>query len=366
MTSDLAISGPCMLPDGARHYQLDDLSRRGSVAAASAGLERGIRPVRRSPRRDTRLLHVRRQFAPDWVTPSGVAKKRKLLERKGLPDFAGWRFITLTIDPELFGHCPMSAYMAGKDRMRRFLDLARHHAIWSSDAKWCWKLEFTAQGYAHWHLLVERKTKFSHSQLRKLDALWSLGRTHVRRISKSNFGYTFKYAYKAVYQDDGDGFALPSWFLDYYTPSSDGSKPKSFARVRFWQTSRGFYSATSSDKFTTKKKLSSIVPRSLRDQHINKQLQVVVIARTIIGKYIKSASLYIRPGADIKRSALWCRNNDAGWILGPASYALPEIDLKRILHPTHIHTLCLIAQTNRLTHRSANRLRHNRQTLMRC
>jgi hypothetical protein len=62
----------------------------------------------------TRLIHVRSYSPPNWLTKSGVNKKRAAIERKGLPGFRNWRFITLTLDREQFEGCPLSGYLAEK------------------------------------------------------------------------------------------------------------------------------------------------------------------------------------------------------------------------------------------------------------
>lgn len=137
-----------------------------------------------------------------------------MLEAKGLPDFSGWRFITLSSDQAYFGYCPLTAFLAGREHMRRFLDKCREAGLWSDDASWCWKLEFQRNGWPHWHLLVDRKRKMSKTEMRKVDELWAMDRTNCRRIAKSSkFGYLFKYVFKGVCQEDGDGtLSVPGWF----------------------------------------------------------------------------------------------------------------------------------------------------------
>ena len=51
-----------------------------------------------SERRASDGIHVRLYLAPNWFSAAGVAKKRKLIEAKGMPDLQGWRFITLTMN----------------------------------------------------------------------------------------------------------------------------------------------------------------------------------------------------------------------------------------------------------------------------
>jgi len=173
-------------------------------------------PVRVTPA----VIHVRSYFVPSWFTALGVWKKRRLIEGKGMPNLHNWRFITLTVDPVRYP-CPLAAYLHGSDHMRRFLYSCRQAGLWKASCKWCWKMEFQQNGYPHWHLLVSRRSKFSHDQLGFLGFLWGMGRTSVERVNEKDFRYNFKYAFKPVLLENETGESdefercAPDWFLDY-------------------------------------------------------------------------------------------------------------------------------------------------------
>lgn len=249
------------------------------------------------------VIHVRRYTKPCWLTSSGVNRKRKLIESKGLPCMKNWRFMTLTVDRELHP-CPLGAYLHGSDHMRRFMDACRKHKIWKVSCKWAWKLEFHSdwQGFPHWHLFLGHRMKFTHKQLAQINQFWGMGRTEVQRIEGSRFGYGFKYAFKPVSMDchDGDEESFerlaPDWFLDYVGSKTvsvkleDGSsveseKPTTFKRVRFWQTSKGFYTGKKGESRPPKAQKTWAVPMTVREVLHADSRTVQVIARTSCGKY---------------------------------------------------------------------------------
>lgn len=241
------------------------------------------------------VIHVRAYRRASWVTGEGVARKRKLIENKGLPRMHGWRFITLTIDPERFEN-PLEAYQFGSDHMRRFLYAARKAGLWTNKSKWAWKLEFQANGWPHWHLLVERRKRMTSEDFRTIGRLWGLGRTNVEMVNERDFRYTFKYAFKAVQVAEADEFSdapqfAPDWFLDFVGSRKvviegvEVEKPVTLARVRFWQTSRGFYTKRNRPRGKVKEPVSSIVPRSAREVLDQQSRTVLVIARKACGSY---------------------------------------------------------------------------------
>ncbi|MCW1921495.1 hypothetical protein OKA05_02955 [Luteolibacter arcticus] len=308
---------------------------------------------------------------PNWLTVAGVSKKRKAIERKGLPSFKNWRFITLTLDPELFEQCPLSGYLQGKDHMRRFLFACRGAGLWSDDAKWCWKMEFQANGWVHWHLLVERKSKFTHDELRDIARFWGLGRTNVERVNVRDFLYSFKYAFKAVYQVDQDGTdsrnVAPEWFLDYHSSrlvtvtDEDGtrrkvSKPVTFARVRFWQTSKGFYTGLQiEDERPAIEPKSALVPFPARVAAERLERSVQVVSRDAGGNYKSSAVITLAMSKGrFWHLASWHTAHGAAVGLAVGSFAVPAFIVQQNT------TSCLIApliRENRLSLPAAERLR---------
>jgi hypothetical protein len=317
-----------------------------------------------------KVLHVRFQEVASWLTPSGVAKKRKMIEAKGMPDLTGRRFLTVTLDPKMFGHCPLTGYLEGKDHMRRFLEAGRVAGLWDRGCWWAWKMEFQRNTWAHWHILLDRTRKFSHAEMRKIHELWGLGRTNVRRISKGAFGYHFKYAFKGVFQEDsqGSGLCVPQWFLDHYEPGFDGSKPASFARARFWQTSKGFYTGKPKPAPEKKEPQTSIVPRPVAEILEDRLRAVVVCARTAGGDYKSSKVLFL--GVSMKqffRVHLWDAENGAGCTLSARSFAIDPHTLKtQLIETNQTWKLQQLEQENRLTLKVALRLRQERRALETC
>jgi hypothetical protein len=247
-------------------------------------------------------VHVRAYRGRDWWSAPGVLKNRKRIEKLGLPSFKDWRFITLTLDREGF-ESPLAGYLAGKERLRRFMTAARKAGLWSSSHKWAWKLEFQKDGWAHWHLLVGRTSKMTEAELGQVGSLWALGRTNVERVSESDFLYSFKYAFKPAFSEAADEFSgsvLPDWFLDHVSLASvkvetpagvvEALKPRTFSRARFWQTSKGFYTGEAAAKESAASDpVSSIVPATVRDV-VNRSLAAVqVVARNRSGRYVASA-----------------------------------------------------------------------------
>lgn len=160
-----------------------------------------------------------RHYTPEtWFTAEGARLKARRLQRSGLPDMTNWRFITLTVADR---SCSAEeAYRRGKDRIRRFLALFR--AAIGREFKWCWKLEFHEDGYAHWHLLVEYTKRIPEEMLPEIERWWGLGRTNVKRVKQRDLAYVFKYVAKGV--DD-----LPPWVENYR------------GRLRVFQSSQGFF-----------------------------------------------------------------------------------------------------------------------------
>lgn len=173
-------------------------------------------------------VEMRPYEAPNWFTQSGVAMKRRLIEKKGLPPFKQCLFITLTIDQIAGGR--QETYEKGKDRIRRFL--AKFRETIRKSFPWAWKLEFQDNGYAHWHLVIHYKKRIPRDCLSWLSDWWGMGRVNVERLRYKTFRYLFKYVSKGAFSESSDeGINLPDWFLDM----------KGSSRLRFWQTGGGFY-----------------------------------------------------------------------------------------------------------------------------
>lgn len=343
-----------------------------------------------SSRRVSDSIHVRSYHRPSWFSSIGVSKKRKRIEAKGLPSFHNWRFITLTFsrvdhDGNQLWSGPLEAYLAGSDRMRRFLHEARKAGIFKKDAKWCWKLEFHADGWPHWHLLIERKSKVKPLQWDHLRKLWGFGIVGIERVNESGFRYNFKYAFKAValdpeFGDEHRESFVPSWFLDYKGEKIvtvkwtdvDGNeckakaiKPTTFARVRFWQTSRGFYVGRKLEVKPVKPQKTWTVPVPLRVVMDRNDCTVQVIARKSSGKYIASQTVPISGSLERFWDLVGFDTVNGGAVgLGVFSYVIPCHRIQT--NKQTLWQLKPLLQANRLQLRHAFKLQQQGETLQTC
>lgn len=159
-------------------------------------------------------------YSESWFTAEGARLKARRLQQAGLPNFRDWRFLTVTVASRRIS--PREAYEIGKERMRRFL--ARLRKALGRVFRWCWKLEFHEDGYAHWHLLIEYLERIPPEMLPELETWWGLGRINVRRVNRRDVRYVFKYVAKGP--DD-----VPEWVARHK------------GRLRVFQACRGFYTA---------------------------------------------------------------------------------------------------------------------------
>lgn len=330
--------------------------------------------------------HVQcRAYRPsNWFTAEGVNKKRRQIELRGLPSFHCWRFITLTIDQAKFiarGEGPCEAYLAGKERMRRFMDEARKSGLWKSSHKWAWKLEFHRSGWPHWHLLVGRKSIFSVEEMSLITELWGLGGTSVEMVRNEGFIYTFKYAFKSVLManDDEethgpeffeDATCVPDWFLDYLGfkmvkvkhPETgeifESFKPVSFSKVRFWQTSKDFYTGQKPEITTVPKtQISWAVPQPVRVAHERAKCLVQVVARNAAGGYASSGTFEaVGEAYDVWKAGSRAHTYGDGAALGVHNYFLPVRDLKKQIKNNTLWKLLPLLLKNRLSLRHATLL----------
>jgi hypothetical protein len=165
-------------------------------------------------------LGVLREYVPvSWFHRRGIYRVLARLEPR-LPDVGGKLFLTFTINPLLFAD-PLAAFEHARDRLRRVFYRLRHGATWEGkryvvSAPYAVKLEFHKNGWAHFHVVF-----LTHNYVPGglLNELWSLGRTHVRRINNEKFRYLLKYVTK--------GGGLPEWV-------------RGRARLRVFQSSPGF------------------------------------------------------------------------------------------------------------------------------
>lgn len=333
----------------------------------------------------SRLVHVRDYTPPTWLTAPGVAKKRKAIERKGLPRMKRWRMITLTINRDLFEWSPLAAYLEGKDHLRRFMFACRKAGLWTDEHKWAWKFEFQSDGWPHWHLFVSRTEKFDEEiDFPLIDRLWGLGRTNCKMIDKDEFLYEFKYAFKPAFQveDDEENYSgtnvAPAWFLDFLGSKTvttkwtdeDGqprsertTKPVSFARVRFWQTSKGFYTNPEPEKEVERKPQERWqVPCPVRVSAERLSSTVQVVARDSGGTYQASAVVKLSCcSGEFWNLVGWHTVHGAAVGLGVNSYAIPAFVITSKIDNTW--KVQQLLDRNRLGMLAAVRLQREGQTL---
>lgn len=168
--------------------------------------------------------------AESWFTCEGARLKLRRLEQAGLPNFKNWRFVTLTMATRAIS--PREAYEQGKARLRRFL--AKFRKAVGHSFRWCWKLEFHDDGYAHWHLLVEYTKRIPPDVLPLVERWWGRGRINVRRVQRKDIRYVFKYVAKGPEE-------IPEWVARHK------------GRTRVFQASRGFYTRRQSRRVESKK-----------------------------------------------------------------------------------------------------------------
>ena len=130
-------------PEGGRNYVVRGSKFAGRRAQREAeGIDHG---------KPQDVIHVREYNRGNWFTSSGVLRKRREIEAKGLPSMKKWRFLTTTVDPELFGHDPLRAFLYIVPRLRYFLQKMKDHGLMHDDVRGGRKLEFQENGWPHWH-----------------------------------------------------------------------------------------------------------------------------------------------------------------------------------------------------------------------
>ena len=210
------------------------LGGRGTTALLARGAHLGCRPT----------AELQAYYSESWFTVAGARLKARRLRQAGMPDLTNWRFITLTMATRRL--TPHAAYELGKSRLRRFL--ARLRKALGHAFKWCWKLEFHEDGYAHWHLLVEYREPIPPEMLAELEVWWGLGRSNVRRVKQKEIDYVLKYVAKGP--ED-----LPAWVWEHK------------GRIRAFQTSNGFFTNRRARPRQKIEPATCLVPLSLRVRH---------------------------------------------------------------------------------------------------
>lgn len=382
-SEDFSVPVPSPVEGERKKYQIKPVE--GELSAVKRGRGRPPKPRGETP---DSVIHARKYTAPNWYTPAGVSAKRREIEKKGMPDLKNWRFITLTLNRDLFEGDPVVGYEAGKEQLRRFLEAGRVAGLWPRGVAWCWKLEFQADGWAHWHLLLGRTEKFSELELKTVSKIWGLGRCNVERVDSNGFDYSFKYVFKGVYQRDDeekpwDGspvYALPDWFLNYrgteetkvswvnadgFAESETVEKPKTYARHRFWQASRNFYVDTPPPKQPSAVPTCSIVPFTAGENLEISERKISVIAReSFTGRYVKSAVVVLLcTFAAFANLAGWHWSQGGAVCLSVNSFVVPSLLVKQRTENIQKWKFKEILRQSGLSLREAFRLQSQGQTL---
>ena len=166
-----------------------------------------------------------------WFHPKGIYRVLQRIKYR-LPNVGGSLFLTFTVDPSKFGSRE-EGFRNARDHLRQVFYRLRNGVEWLGktykvDSPYCVKVEFHANGWAHFHVVFLTR-RYLPGELVK--CLWGLGRTDVRRISDGKFRYLLKYVSK--------GGGLPEWVL-------------SLKRIRIWQTTQGFHRVTEAGPETDK------------------------------------------------------------------------------------------------------------------
>jgi hypothetical protein len=206
-------------------------------------------------------------------------------------------------------------------------------------------------------------------------------------VRLDDFLYSFKYAFKAVTQtedtdpDSPGGVVAPDWFLDYVssklvtvkhtdddgnTITTRASKPVSFARVRFWQTSKGFYEWAAAAVESERKEQISwgvVLPARYHADSVPCLLQVV--ARDVGGRYKSSAVVKLScPAHRFFDLAAWHLIHGAAVGLAIGSYCVPAFIIKQ--KTVELWKLQKLEKVNRLSLPAAETLRQMGQALLTC
>lgn len=200
---------------------------------------------------------------------------------KGIPCVKNWRFITLTTNHYA---PPEVEYLEGKEQLRRFTSALFH--MFGYKARWCWKMEFHEDGYAHWHMIFDYQKKLTYDQMQDISDAWGLGRVNVKRAYDTL--YLFKYALKG--QDP------PEWFCEYYMVPQDKARPVTMSGVRFFQASMGenrFYTGKPTPPPTVQEAMFCRVPETVSDAMERRKNCVQVVATDSSGQYLKSKLLAV-------------------------------------------------------------------------
>jgi hypothetical protein len=250
-------------------------------------------------------MEVARYTPASWFDEQGALKKLYEIQRKGIPNMLYWRFMTLTYAGRTPGG-EKQAFAAMRKRFKKFIKIVRSR--YGDKIRWARKLEFHEDGWPHFHLLLEIKHKLEQEEMDWIESAWRLGAVDFQMVGAAKYGqgnlenglrYMLKYAFKAQ--------GIPEWFGEYYKPAqkrivrqADGTeleivtKPESFARIRFWQTSINFYTGPKSPKKKPGEPRKSFIPVRA-SVVINRQTNSIVLRALNMGGGIVASKRFDCP-----------------------------------------------------------------------
>lgn len=215
-------------------------------------------------------------YRETWFTVEGARLKKRRLDARGIPSLKNWRFLTLTIEDRTCS--PLTAYLRGKDRLRRFT--AEWRECLGREIRWFWKLELHEDGYPHWHMLLDYLSKIPREFMDVVNSWWGLGRVNIKRVSAKSFVYLFKYVCKG-------GETVPDWVLDYP------------GQIRCTQASSNFFTKKTPRRATMGEPKLCLLPITLRRNFLWDQSKGLLTQHTETGKKRVSVLRLEKPFAEM-------------------------------------------------------------------
>lgn len=327
---------------------------------------------------EKRALEIQSYAPPSWTTAQGVAKKLRLIKKKGLPSYMNAKRLTFTVDRNLFND-ELAAMLFMDGQIRKFIENFRYayRKCYSKNLpEFAYWFEFHADGWAHIHMDILIRHKLAVEWIGKggiLEHLWKIGNVHIKNISTHYSNYAFKYAFKPEGDLDNpeNENTFPCWFMRASwvelvpVKDADGKnlldadgnkimteKVKTFRRFRMWRVSSGFYTGEKVKSKPSKKQVSCEVPRTVAVDHKNNQRKIIAVARDHLGTYVKSSVLVVSllAGEFLDNSFMQTLNGSACptnyGVLVDDSILSAHVDSKNI---ENIIKLCQLKKQNQQT-----------------
>jgi hypothetical protein len=246
---------------------------------------------------EMRATKCRSRFCNECAVVAGYVLRRRLVPV--LQTFKHVMMLTLAVDPSLFANAEQ-AYTWVRERFalaRLMQDLRRAGVV--DSARYIYFLEFTKEGWPHWHVLVE--SEYVPHEL--IERCWGKNRPEgiEREAGRPPFGFVVfsapkfasaehaaNYATKYVVKAPREGW--PEWVLDYT------------GRVQRYSVSRGFWPVELGQERAKKSGLSRVVDthgdscfcdccREGRNPETGKRRRVVPTVRERMSNCCRSSAL---------------------------------------------------------------------------